>query len=341
MIRLPAALRLLPWFLSMAVLLLTALWHLAPKTENGVAPNPPEKLVIGLPSIFLTVPVIIAEEKGFLRDAGLDVTYKRFPSGRFALEALFHGEVDVATVADTPIVSASLQRRDFVVVGNFLSSDVDSKLLAHPASGIKTVTDLRGRRVAVIAGTSAEFFLHVLLTDHGLSDTDVLQIPMKPSEIVAALVNRQVDAIAAFEPYPFRVKKALGNAGVVLIDRNRCITTASYVSFREFSGQRKEALVRLLRGTGLAIEWMRSHRTEAMAIIARRLDIAPAELQAEWDDYRYELELSQRFLTSLEQQARWLLRTGTAPAVTLPNYLDFIDFSALEAVKPRAITVIH
>jgi ABC-type nitrate/sulfonate/bicarbonate transport system substrate-binding protein len=65
-----------PWLASLPVLLAVfaglAPWRLAP--ENAVAPGPPEKLVIGLPEIFLTIPVIIAEEQGFLRDAGLDVT---------------------------------------------------------------------------------------------------------------------------------------------------------------------------------------------------------------------------------------------------------------------------
>lgn len=86
---------------------------------------------------------------------------------------------------------------------------------------------------------------------------------------------------------------------------------------------------------------MRSHRQEAIALVARRLDIAPAYLEAQWDDYRLVLELRQRDLVALEQQAQWAMRSGQAPGATMPNYLDFIDFTALEAVKPRAVTVIH
>jgi NitT/TauT family transport system substrate-binding protein len=310
-------------------------------SSPAAPPGPPEKLVIGVAAPLLFMPIVVAEEQGFLRDAGLDVTTKHFPSGKAALEALLRGEVEVATVADTPIVLASLQRRDFVVVGNFLSSDGDSKLLAHPASGIQSVADLRGHRIAVVAGTTAQFFLDVLLTDHGLRSADVVQVPLPAPEMAAALLNRRVDAVATFEPYLSEARKALGNTGLVLFDRGRCMSAASFVSFRDFPGQRKEALVRLLRGTGRAIDWMRSHRAEAIAIVARQRDIAPASLDALWDGYSASLELNQGYLISLEQQAQWAIRSGLAPAGVMPNYLDFIDWSALAAVKPEAVTIIH
>ncbi|MBK7764724.1 MAG: ABC transporter substrate-binding protein [Sulfuritalea sp.] len=125
------------------------------------------------------------------------------------------------------------------------------------------------------------------------------------------------------------------------MDRDRCLTTSSYVTQRNFPRQRQEALVRLLRGTGQAIDWMRSHRQEAIALVARRLDMAPVDLDAQWDNYRFALELSQSHLVALERQAQWAMRSGLAPGAAMPNYLDFIDFTALEAVKPRAINVIH
>lgn len=323
----------------LAVLVGLALWR--PVPDRLIAPGPPEKLVLGVADLTAMMPVLVAEEHGFLRDVGLDVTYRRFPSGKAALEALFRGEVEAATVADTPVVFASFQRHDFVLVGSFLSSDILNYSLAHPASGIASAADLRGRRVGVIAGTSADYCLHVLLTDHGLSEAEIDKVPLAGPQMADALLNRRVDAIAAFDPYLSQAQKALGNTARVLLDRDRCQTTVGYITSRDFLRQRPEALVRLLRGTGQAIDWMRSHRQEAIALVARRLDIAPAYLEAQWDDYRLVLELRQRDLVALEQQAQWAMRSGQAPGATMPNYLDFIDFTALEAVKPRAVTVIH
>lgn len=332
-----------PWLASLVALLVVvvgiAFWRLAPEKE--LTPGPPEKLVLGVAEVLNVMPVLVAEEQGFLRDAGLDVTTRRFPSGNAALDALFRGEVEAATVGETPAVRASFQRRDFVLVGSFLSTDAGYYSLAHPASGIASAAGLRGRRVGVVAGTTAEYCLHVLLTDHGLSEADIVKVPLTGPQMADALFNRRVDVIAGMEPYLTHAQKALGNTGLVLLDRDRCPSTVGYFTSRDFPRQRKEALVRLLRGTGQAIDWMRSHRQEAIALVARRLDIAPADLEAQWDDYRFVLELRQSDLVALEQQAEWAMRSGQAPKAPMPNYLDFIDFTALAALKPRAINVIR
>lgn len=331
-----------PWrallLVLLAVLASLALWRAAAETQ--LAPGPREKLVLGVAEVLVSMPVFVAEEQGFLRDAGLDVTYQRFPSGKAALEALFRGEVDAATVAETPVVLASFQRRDFVLVGSFLSSNAANYSVAHPASGITSAAGLRGRRVGVLTGTSADYCLHVLLSDSGLSEADVDKVPLAGPQMADALVDLRVDAITAFEPYLSHAQKALDNTGVVLLARDRCPSTTGYFTSRGFPKQRQEALVRLLRGTGLAIDWMRSHRQEAIALVARHLDLAPANIEAQWNDYRLALELRQAYLIALEQQAEWAMRSGYARG-PMPNYLDFIDFTALEALKPRAITVIH
>ncbi|MBK8119230.1 MAG: ABC transporter substrate-binding protein [Sulfuritalea sp.] len=213
--------------------------------------------------------------------------------------------------------------------------------MAHPASGIASAASLRGHRVGVVAGTSADYCLHVLLTDHGLSEADIDKVPLAGAQMTDALLNRRVDAIAAYEPHLSQAQKALGSTARVLLDRDRCPSTTGYFTSRDFPRQRQEALVRLLRGTGQAIDWMRSHRQEAITLVARRLDMAPVDLDAQWDNYRFALELSQSHLVALERQAQWAMRSGLAPEVAMPNYLDFIDFSGLEAVKPKAINVIH
>lgn len=235
-----------------------------------------------------------------------------------------------------------MQRHDFTVVGSYVSSDSNVRSLANPASGIQSAADLRGRRVGVVVGTDQEFCLDVLLTDHGLSAADVNRVPMKRGKKWPdALLKRRVDAIATFEPYLSHAQKALGNTGHVLLDRDRCVSTGSYVTHRGFSRQRLEALIRLLRGTGQAIDWMRSHRQEAIALVARSLAITSADLEAQWDNYRFVLELRQASFVGLEQQALWAMRSGLAPGAAMPNYLHFFDFTALEAVKPRAIDVIR
>lgn len=268
----------------LAVLVGLALWR--PVPDRLIAPGPPEKLVLGVADLTAMMPVLVAEEHGFLRDVGLDVTYRRFPSGKAALEALFRGEVEAATVADTPVVFASFQRHDFVLVGSFLSSDILNYSLAHPASGIASAADLRGRRVGVIAGTSADYCLHVLLTDHGLSEAEIDKVPLAGPQMADALLNRRVDAIAAFDPYLSQAQKALGNTARVLLDRDRCQTTVGYITSRDFLRQRPEALVRLLApgkpSTGCAAIGRRQSPSSRVVSISRRPISKPSGTTTVW-----------------------------------------------------------
>ena len=107
-----------------------------------------EPLVLGIAENGGDIPTLIALEQGFYRDEGLDVTTKSWPAGKMALEALLRDEVEVATVADTPLVLQSFKRQDFVIIATF-SHNPPYRLVADLNDRIASPTDLRGHRVGV------------------------------------------------------------------------------------------------------------------------------------------------------------------------------------------------
>lgn len=70
-------------------------------------------------------------------DAGLDVVLRPYPTGKMALGAMFAGEVDVATVAETPVMFNSFTRNDFAVIATFTSSNDDCKVIARGTRAIE------------------------------------------------------------------------------------------------------------------------------------------------------------------------------------------------------------
>ncbi|MBS1189360.1 MAG: transporter substrate-binding protein [Rhodocyclaceae bacterium] len=328
-----------PKILLVLALAVVAAWVLWP--HRALTPVGRESLVVGKPDLLHSLPVILAEEQGFFRDEGLDVTFRTFPSGKMALAAMFDGEVEVAAVAEVPLVLASFRRRDFVIVATFMGSYWESKVVARADRGIRTVADLRGRRIGVPVGTSAHVILDTLLADHGLSPRDVVEVPLSPTEIVGRLMNGQVDAIAAFEPQPAQAMMALDKSRQTVIRTDRVWTSFNYVTPRDLPQRRPEALARLLRATDRAIAWGRDHRQETIAIMMRRLALDGPMSETVLKDFRYALSLDQTLLLSLEDKADWAIRTGQVSSKTVPNYLDFVDMSIMEAVKPAAITIIH
>ncbi|CDH46919.1 ABC transporter substrate-binding protein [Candidatus Contendibacter odensensis] len=144
-------------------------------------PPPPELLVVAVANTQFGVPILVAVKQGFFAAEGLQVTLQRHPFGKPALEALLRGEAEVATVAETPIIFASFGKTPFSVIAHYMTSGEHS-LVARADRGIRQVTDLRGRRVGVSVGTSAHYFLHVMLSDQGLTEADVERVSVPAPE---------------------------------------------------------------------------------------------------------------------------------------------------------------
>ena len=257
-----------------------------------------EPLVLGVAENAGDIPALIAIEQGFYRAEGLEVAVKAWPAGKQALEAMLRGEVEVATVADTPIVIQSFQRRDFAVIATF-SHNNPYRLVARRDRGILSQNDLRGHRIGVMAGTTPQFFLHSVLADLGLAPAEIVEVNVPAAESVDAILQGRVDAVAAFDPHGYYAEKALGDNAVVMpYERQRHEETFNYAVRRDVLQSRPEALRRLLRGTLRAIEWMRGHRREAVAIAARRLAVDEAVMESLWNNYHHALSLDQVLILS-------------------------------------------
>lgn len=325
---------------ALAVLIVLAALAAALLAQRKAATPVPLPLTLAVAENLLDIPVIIAIERGFYTAAGLDIRYRSFIAGRDGLEALLRREVDVAVVAETPLVLKSFERRDFVIIASLNYSYANSRLVSRRDSGIRRVADLRGRRIGIIRGTSAHYFLHAQLEEQGMRREDVVEVPMPPDAMASALAAGQIDAIAAFEPVASQALAALASNGLDITIRGRVRETFNYVTRAEAAPQKAEALARLLRATERAVLWVHEHRAEAILVVAGRLKLDPRVVEALWDNYHSGLYLDQNLLLSLEAQARWAAAAGVAKGRS-PNYLEMLDWSPLEGVDPTAVTVIR
>ena len=305
-------------------------------------PPPPaaEPLVVAVAVSVFGAPLWVADRQGFLAEEGLQATLRRYPTGKLAMEAMVQGEAEVATVAETPIMFASLVGTPLRVIANFASSSEQS-IVARTDRGIRQVTDLRGRRIGVTLGTTAHYVLHVLLSDQGLSEADVELVPLPVTEQAAVLAAGRVDAVSTFAPYSTQCRRALGDQAQTFMTGIRYVGYASLVVAPDFTHRRPEATRRLLRATERAILWMRAHPQEAVAIAAEATGQEAPSLQETVDSIRANLGLDQGFVVLLQAEARWAIAAGLAPGATVPDYLDLVDASPLAQLHPEAVTLIQ
>jgi NitT/TauT family transport system substrate-binding protein len=313
--------------------------------EQPVKPEEIEKVTLGVETSLLPAAVWVAENKGYFEREGLDLTIKEFDSGRTALATMLNeGNLDMVTVAQTPVMFNSFDRDDYVIIATMVYSDNDVKILARQDRGIKNPSDLRGKTVGITKGSTGHFFLGLFLIHSGLQLSEVETIDIEASELPQALVDGRVDAISTWEPHIWNAKKLLDENAVRLQPRGGAKIFREdfyFVPNRNFMENNPETLKRFLKAIEKGEEFIQKNKEEAINIVSQRLKLDKELVVSIWDDFEFQLILDQAIIITLEDEARWAIDNNLTDATEVPNYLDYIYFDALEEIKPKAVTIIR
>ena len=304
-----------------------------------------KKVTLGVETSLLPAAVWVAENKDYFRGEGLDLTIKEFDSGRTALATMLNeGNLDMVTVAQTPVMFNSFDRDDYVIIAAMVSSDNDVKVLVRQDKGIKNPSDLRGKKVGITKGSTGHFFLGLFLIHSGLQLSEIETIDIEASELPQALVDGRVDAISTWEPHIWNAKKLLGENAVRLQPRGGAKIFREdfyFVPNRNFMENNPETLKRFLKAIEKGEEFIQKNKEEAINIVSQRLKLDKELVVSVWDDFEFQLILDQAIIITLEDEARWAIDNNLTEATEVPNYLDYIYFDALEEIKPKAVTIIR
>ena len=182
---------------------LSALWPLAAGAQAQAPEKPKLTLAVGGKNLLYYLPLTIAEQLGYFKAEGLEVTIVDFAGGARALQALVGGSADVVSGAfeHTVNMQAKGQRlRAFVLQGRApqVVLGVNPKTLPN----FKTVADLRGKKIGVTApGSSTNVMANFVLAKAGLKPSDVSIVGVGAAQgAVAAMRAGQIDAISNLDP---------------------------------------------------------------------------------------------------------------------------------------------
>src|SRR5450432_2805151 len=181
-------------------LLFTALLAIA---TSGIAQaDDPVQTKVGVLRLSSSAPVFIAQDKGYFRDAGLEVDLKFFDAAQPIAVATTSGDVDFGITAFTAGLYNLAGKGTLKVIGGMSREKAGYPLIGYFASnnayaaGLKTPKDLAGKRIAVTqTGSSFHYSLGLLADKYGLKLTDMKVLPLQSlSNAAAALKGETVDA---------------------------------------------------------------------------------------------------------------------------------------------------
>jgi len=193
--------------------------------------------------------ILNAIDNGYFEEENLEVELVQFTSGATELAAMASGDVDIGYLGVGAHVFAPQGQCTILALD---STDLSGEIMVRADSGIKSVEDLKGKNVAISAGTTSELVLSMALKLNGMEKTDVNMINMDASGKVTAFMSGQIDAISIEAPYTDQIRTDMGEENVVTISGSKdflpdAVFTNSWVTTNKFLEGNEEVIVRFLK----------------------------------------------------------------------------------------------
>lgn len=300
-----------------------------------------EKLTLGAESSLLSSAAWIAKDKGYFKNEGLHLTIKEFESGKLSFLAMLKEDegINISTVAPTPIVFQSFNRKDFSVFATFAHSYNDVKVIARKDKGIHEPIDLKDKRIGTPLGTTGQFFINEFLIQNGIPISDATVVDIAPASLPDALNNNKVDAIVIWEPHALIAKQLLGDRAITLPSTNLYKETFNFMVTNDYAKSHPEILKKFLKAINRGTDFINSNKQEAQAIVIKRLNIDRDITIAIWEDFVFHLSLDLPLVMTLEDEARWAIKHKLTDSEEIPNYINYVYTEALMAIKPTTVNL--
>lgn len=205
---------------------------------------------------------------------GIDVKWTEFPGGPQLLEGLNVGSVDFGTTGETPPVFAQAAGADLLYVAFEPPAPTSEAILVPKDSPIKSVAELKGKKVALNKGSNVHYLLVRALEEAGLKYSDIQPVYLPPADARAAFERGSVDAWVIWDPFQAAAEQQL--QARTLIDGTGLVSNHQfYLATRSYAEQHPEvieALVEEIRGIG---EWVKSNNDQTVAQVAPLLGLSP------------------------------------------------------------------
>lgn len=216
-------------------------------------------------------PLYLAQEKGFFKEAGLEVELIVLTGIAERNSALKSGRIDaLAAPVDYFVLSAGNNLETTIAMAIDESVGGDG-IVARKE--IAKIEDLRGKRVAFQRGLPSEFFVRALLQQHGLSMRELQTVDMETDQAGAAFIAGSIDAAAVWEPWLTKATEQ-GSGHVLASTKQFPNLIIDCLAFNQRRlAEDKAGAEAVVAAIFKAIDYWKAHGDEANAIMAPHFQI--------------------------------------------------------------------
>ncbi|WP_028311164.1 sulfonate ABC transporter substrate-binding protein [Derxia gummosa] len=216
-----------------------------------------------------------------LAPQGVKVTWSEFPAGPQMLEALNVGSIDFGNVGEAPPIFAQAAGADLLYVGNQPAAPKGEAIVVPKDSPLKSVSELKGKRVALNKGSNVHYLLVKALEKAGVAYADIQPVFLPPADARAAFERGAVDAWAIWDPFLAAAEKQLGAR--VLADGTGIVSNHQFFLSSRGYAEREPVVLRALLDELVKLDvWAERNAKEVVSLLQplTGLDVPTLELSA-------------------------------------------------------------
>jgi ABC-type nitrate/sulfonate/bicarbonate transport system substrate-binding protein len=310
----------------------------APAAQQAATTSSPIKLSLGRGTgAAASALLILADEQGYLKAQGLDVTIRDFPSNADAASALVAGDIQGAIPSATIVNSLLGRAVDFKILAAVSRSPRDAKVIV--AADINKPEDLKGKKVAMVAGSSSEMVIGLYLKRGGLTLNDVEVIKADAPEIVAIMSRGEAQAFDLWEPFPTRTLELMGNkAKIAGVSEDFGVqATLHQIMSGQFLASNPDAGVRLMKAYLQAEKFYKDSPQQSVEILAKRNNLSVDDARTQLANSVFAVAADDAMLGELKTDAQWQVEIGRLKEI--PDYSKALDTSFLKQADPSRVTL--
>jgi ABC-type nitrate/sulfonate/bicarbonate transport system substrate-binding protein len=309
--------------------------------------RPPEELEtvrVGLQTTPVAALAKVAAEKGFFADEGINVEISEFTGGKFALQAMIGGSLDLVTPAEFPIMLALLNGEKILILTEMSETVGGFPMLLRKEGGENFEPEKyfsARRKIATSVGASPEFFTAEFFRKYNIPASQYELVSMKPEDMPIALANGDIDGLAIYEPFNhFAIQRAGEDNLFILKEPDLYAEVIVLAGMSNWVHENERTVEKFLRALKKSESFIKENPDEAITIMSSFTKLDKETLRAIWPTFSLTLNLDSRLVPTMERQAKWAKETGKAPRESVMlDFRSFIFDSLLHKVAPSAVSL--
>lgn len=224
---------------------------------------------------------VIARQQGIIESAfekdGVKVSWVEFTAGPPLVEALNVGSVHVGWTGDAPPIFGQSAGANITYLARLPSTGLGEGIITHSDSGIKTLADLKGKKVAFGKGTSANNVIVAAVEKAGFQFSDIEPVYLSPADAAAAFAAKKIDAWAIWDPYLAIAE--LRHKPTVLAKSGEVVNVSSYfIGNKDFANQNLDAVKVVIDSLAEAGRWAEAN-VDKVAVALHEVTGVPLDAQ--------------------------------------------------------------